>query len=122
MCVNSIFHQLNSSIYFDLFTLFDYLNMALSHSPDIFVLSITIINQTYSKFSWFNIDLVNLRQLLRILQRKVAPSEIEFDLISFKVFDRFIRKNFSLLNCHTTLICSIVMEYIINKLINYLSH
>ena len=95
--------------------------MALSHSFDIFVPSITLINQTYSKFSWFNIELVNLGQLLRRLQRKLASSELKCDLISIKVFDRFVRKNFSLLNRHTSLICSVVMEYILNKLINYLS-
>ena len=96
--------------------------MALSHSFDIFVPSITLINQNYSKSPWFNTELIKLRQLLRRLQRKLASSELKCDLISFKVFDRFIRQNFSLLNRHTSLICSVVMEYILNKLINYLSH
>ena len=51
MCIpNSVFLQLNSSISSDLSTLFDYIYLELSHSPDIFVLSITLINQTYSKF------------------------------------------------------------------------
>ena len=102
MCVpNSVFHQLNSSISSDLSTIFDSFNLALSHSLDIFVPSITLINRTYSKFPWFNIELVNLRQLLRRLQRKYVSSKLESDLISFKVFDRFIRKNVILPNRHT---------------------
>ena len=121
MYVNSVFHQLNNSISSDLSTLFDYFNLALSHSLDIVVPSITLINRTYSKLSWFNTELIKLRQILRRLQRKYASSKFESDLISFKVFDRFTRKNFSLPNRHTLLICSVVMEYLLNKLINYLS-
>ena len=75
MFVNYVFHKLNKSISFDLSTLFDYFNLALSHSFDIFAPSITLINRTYFKFSWFNIELVNLRQLLRRLQRKYASSK-----------------------------------------------
>ena len=93
MCVNYVFHQPNNSIFSDLSTLFYYFNLALSHSLDIFVPSITLINRTYSKFSWFNIELVNLRKLLRRLQRKYASSKFEYDLISYKVFDLFTRKN-----------------------------
>ena len=85
-------------------TLFDYFNLALSHSLDICVPSITLINRTYSKFSWYNIELVNLRKLLRRLQRTYASSKFESDLVSFKVFDRFTRKNFSLPNRHTLVI------------------
>ena len=121
MCVNSVFHQLNNIIYSDLSTLFDYFNLALSHSLDIVVPSITLINRTYSKFSWFNTELIKLRQILRRLQRKYASSKFESDLISFKVFDHFTRKNFSLPNRHTLLISSVVMEYLLNKIINYLS-
>ena len=56
MCVpNSVFHQLNSSKSSDLSILIDYFNFALSHSLDIFVPYITLINRTYSKFPWFNI-------------------------------------------------------------------
>ena len=55
MCVHFVFYQLNNSISSDLFTLFEYFNLALSHSLDIFVPSITLINRTYSKFPWFNI-------------------------------------------------------------------
>ena len=121
MCVNSVFHQLNNSIYSDFSTLFDYFNLALSHSLYIFVPSITLISRTYYKFPWFNIELVNLRQQLRRLQRKFASSKLESDLISFKVFYRFTRTNFSLPNCHITLICSVVMEYILSKLIHYIS-
>ena len=75
-------------------TLFDYFNLALSYSLDIFVPKITFINRTYSKFPCFNIELVNLRQLLRRLQRKYASSKLESDLIAFKVFDHFTRKYF----------------------------
>ena len=121
MCVNSLFHQLNNSISSDLSTLFDYFNLELSHSLDIIVPSIIFINRTYSKFSWFNTELIKLRQLLRRLKRKYASSKFESDIISFKVFDCFTRKNFSLPNRHTLLICSVVMEYLLNKLINYLS-
>ena len=121
MCHNSIFHQLNNSIYSDLSTLFDYFNLALSHSLDIVVPSITLINRTFSKFSWCNTELIKLRQLLLRLQRKYTYSKFESDLISFKVFDRFTRKNFSLPNRHTLLICSVVMEYLLNKIMNYLS-
>ena len=67
MCVKSVFHQLNNSISSDMYTLFDYINLALSHSLDIFVPKITFINRTYSKFPNFNIEFVNLRQLLRRL-------------------------------------------------------
>ena len=104
MCVNSVFHQLNNSKSSDLSTLFEYFNLVLSHSIDICVPSITLINRTYSKFSWFNIEL-----LLRRLQRKYASSKFESDLSLFKVFDRFTRKNFSLPNRHTLLIFSVVM-------------
>ena len=97
MCVpNSVFHQLNRIISSDFSTLFDYFNLALSHSLDICLPSHNLITQTYSKFPWFNIELVNLRQLLRRLQRKYASSKIESDIISLKVFDRFTRKNFTL--------------------------
>ena len=98
MCINSVFHQLNNIISSDLSTLFDYFNLTLSHSLDICVPSITLSNQTYSTFPWFNIELVNLRQLLRRLQRKYTSSKLESDLIAFKVFDRFTRKNVSLSN------------------------
>ena len=121
MFVNYVFHQLNNSISSDLSTLFDYFNLALSHLLDIFVPSITLINQTYSKFPWFNIELVNLRQLLHRLQRIYASSKLESDLIAFKCFDRFTRKYVFLPNRHTSLICSVVMEYLLSKLINYLS-
>ena len=121
MSVNSVFHQLNNSISSDLSTLFDYFNLALSHSLAIVVPSINLINRTYSKFSWFNTELIKLRQILRRLQRKYASSKFESDLISFKVFDRFTIKNFSLPNRNTLLIFSVVMEYLLNKLINYLS-
>ena len=50
MCVNSVFHQLNNSITSELSTLFEYFNLALSYSLDIFVPSITFINRTYSNF------------------------------------------------------------------------
>ena len=109
MFVNYVFHQLNNSISSDFSTLFDYFNLALSHSFDIFVPSITLINRTYSKFSWFNIELVNLRKLLRRLQRKYASSKFEINLISIKVFDRFTRKSFSLPNPHTLLKFSVIM-------------
>ena len=69
MCINSLFNQLSNSISSDLSTLFNYFNLALSHSLDICVPSITLINRTYSSFPWSNIELVNLRQLFRRLQR-----------------------------------------------------
>ena len=71
--------------------------------------------------SLFNIQIVNLKQLLRKIQCKYASSKFESDLISFKFVDHFTRKNFSLPNRHTLLICSVVMEYILIKLINYIS-
>ena len=92
MCVNSVFHQLNNSISSDLSTLFDYFNLALSHSLDICVPSITLVNRTNYKFPWFNIELVNLRKLLRRLQPKYESSKLESDLISFKVFDHLQEK------------------------------
>ena len=76
MYVNFVFYQLNNSISSDLSTLFDYFNLALSHSLDIVVPSITLINRTYSKFSWFNTELIKLRQILRRLQRKYASSKL----------------------------------------------
>ena len=120
MCINFVFHQFNNIISFDLYTLFDYFNLALSYSLDIFVLSITLVNRTYSTSPWCNIELVNLRQLLRRLKRKYTSSKLESVLIAYKIVDRFTRKNFSLPNCHTSLICSVVMEYLLSKLINYL--
>ena len=72
MCVNSVFHQLKNIISSDLSTLFYYFNLALFHSLDIVIPSITLINRTYSTFSWFNTELIKLRQLLRRLQRKYA--------------------------------------------------
>ena len=91
MCVNYLFNQLSNIISSDLSTLFDYFNLALPYSLDIFVPSITFISQTYYKFPWFNIELVNLRKLLRRLQRKYSSSKLEYDLISFKVFYSFTR-------------------------------
>ena len=87
MCVNSVFHQLNNSISFEMSTLFDYFNLALSHSLVIFVPSVTFINITYSKFPCFNIELINLRQLLHRLQRIYVSPKLESDRIEFKVFD-----------------------------------
>ena len=84
MFVNSVFHQLNNCISYDLSTLFDSFNLALSHSLDIFAPSITLINRTYSKSTWFNTELIKLRQLLRRLQRKYASSRLDSDLIAFK--------------------------------------
>ena len=92
MFVNYVIHQLNNSISSDFSTLFDYFNFALIYSFDIVAPSITFINRTYSKFSWFNIELVNMGQLLRRLQRKYASSKFEIDLISIKVFDRFTKE------------------------------
>ena len=121
MCITFVFHQLNNIISFDLSTLFDYFNMVLSYSLDICVSSITLINRTYSNFSWFNIELLNPRQLLHRLQCKYASSKLESDLIAYKVVDSFTRKNFSLPNHHTSLIFSVVMEYLLRKLTDYLS-
>ena len=70
MFVNSVFHQIQpkpkpkpktqpNSISFDLSTLFDSFNLALSHSLVIFTPSITLIIRTYSKSPWFNIELIN---------------------------------------------------------------
>ena len=84
MFVNSVFHQLNNSISSDFSVLFDYFNLALSHSLDICSPSITLINRTYSKSTWFNTELIKLRQLLRRLQRKYASSRLDSDLIEFK--------------------------------------
>ena len=120
MFVNYVFHQLNNSIYSDLSTLFDYFNVALSHSFDIFAPSITLINRNYSKFSWFNIEFVNLMQLFRRLQRKYASFKYEIDIISNKVFDHFIGKNLYLSNPHTLLKFSVILEYLLYRLINYL--
>ena len=89
MCVNSVFHQLNNIISSDLYTLFDYFNLVLSHSLDICVPHITFINRMYSTCSWFTIELVNPRKLLCRLQHKYASSKFESDLIYFKVFDCF---------------------------------
>ena len=47
MFVNSVFHQLNSSIFSDFSTLFDSFILALSHYLYIFAPSITLINRTY---------------------------------------------------------------------------
>ena len=82
MCVNSVLHQLNNSISSDFSTLFDSLNLELSHSLDIFAPSITLINRTYSKSLWCNTQLIKLRQLLRRIQRKYASSKLDSDLIS----------------------------------------
>ena len=67
MCVNSVFHQLSNIISSDLITLFDYFNLTLYHSIDVLVPSIALGNITYSKFPWFNIEIINPRQLLRRL-------------------------------------------------------
>ena len=121
MFVYSVFRQLNNIISSEFSTLFDSYNLALSHSFDIFVSSITFVNRIYYMFPWFNIELVNLRKLLRRQQHKYASSKLESDLISFNVFDRFTKKNFSLPNQYTSLMCSVVMEYLLRKLINYIS-
>ena len=121
MCINSVFHQLNNSISSDLSTIFNYFNLALSHSLDIFVPYITLINRTYSKSPWFNTEIIKLRQLRRRLERKYASSKLESDRIAFKVLDRFTRTNVSLSNTYTSLICSVVIEYLLSRLINYLS-
>ena len=84
MFVNSVFYKLNNSISSDLSTLFDFFNLALSHSLDIFAPAITLINRTYSKYPWFNTELIKLRQLLLRLQRKYASSRLDSDLIAFK--------------------------------------
>ena len=117
MCVNSVFHKLNNSISSDLSTLFDYINLALSHSLDTYFVYYPLLLSTeiIFKFSWFNIELINLRQLLCRIQRKYAFSKFKSGLISFKVFDRFTRKNFSLPNRHTLLIYSVVMEYLLKS-------
>ena len=85
MFVNSVFHQFNKSISSDFYTLFDYFNLALSHLLDIFTPSITLLSRTYSKSSWFNTEIIKLRQLVRRLQRKYASSKLDSDLIAFKV-------------------------------------
>ena len=86
MFVNSVFHQLNNNISSDFSTLIDSINLALSHSLDIFAPSITLINRTYSKSPWFTTELIKLRQLLRRLQRNYASSKLDSDLIEFKVY------------------------------------
>ena len=92
MCINFVFHKLNNIISFELSTLFDYFNLSLSHSLDICVPSITLINRTYSKSPWFNIEIVNPIQLFLRLQCKYASCKLESDIIAYKVFDRFTRK------------------------------
>ena len=67
----------------------------------------TLINRTYFKFPWFNIELVNLRKLLCRLQRKYTSFKLESDIISFNVFARFTRKNFSTKSSYfTDMLCS----------------
>ena len=65
-------------------TLFDSFNLALSHSLYIFAPSITLINRTYSKYPWFNSELIKLRQLLRRLKRKYASSNLDSNHIACK--------------------------------------
>ena len=98
MCVYSVFHQLINSIssVSMLSTLFDYLNLALFHSLDICVPSVTFINRTYYKSPWFNTELIKIRQLICRLQSKYASYKLEYDIIAFKVFDHFTIKNFLL--------------------------
>ena len=84
MYVNSVFHELNNSISSHLSILFDYFNLALSHSLDIVVPSITLINRTYSKFSWINTELIKLRQILRRLQR-TYPLNLNLILLPLKL-------------------------------------
>ena len=55
--INSIFYQLNNNISSDLSSLFVTLNLALSHSFDILVpsISLLLLNRNHSKSPWFNI-------------------------------------------------------------------
>ena len=57
MFINSIFYQLNNNISSDLSSLFVTLNLALSHSFDILVpsISLLLLNRNHSKSPWFNI-------------------------------------------------------------------
>ena len=50
MCIKCVFHQLNNIISFDFSTLFDYFNLALSHSLNICVPLITLINELIINF------------------------------------------------------------------------
>ena len=81
----------------------------------------TLNNRTYSKSPWFNTELIKIRQLLRRLQREYASSKFDSDLLHLKFVDRFTRINLSLPNRHTSLICSVVMEYVLSKITYYLS-
>ena len=73
----------------DLSTLFDYFNLVLSHSLNMSVPSITLNNRIYYKSPWFNIELINLRQLHRRLQCKYTSSNLILILLPLKFVDRF---------------------------------
>ena len=100
MFVNSVFCQLINRIFSDFSTIFDSFNLALSHSLDIFAPSITLINRTYCKSPWCNIELINLKQLLHRLQRKYASSKPDSDLIAFKVCRSLYKKKLLSTNRH----------------------
>ena len=50
-----------------------------------------------------------------------ASSKLHSDINSFNFVDRFTRNNFSLPNRYTSLLFSVVMEYLLSKLTKYLS-
>ena len=50
-----------------------------------------------------------------------ASSKLHSDINAFNFVDRFTRNNFSLPNRYTSLLFSVVMEYLLSKLIMYLS-
>ena len=94
MCDNSVFHQRNNKLnlliflHFLIILIWYYLIRLIFVYPTLLLSTELILS-----FPWSNIELVNLRQLLRRLQRKYASSKLKSDLISFKIVNRFKRKN-----------------------------
>ena len=92
--LNSVFDHMNSitSPLYDPDSLFDAFNMAVYNSLELYAPLTTLTHCNYSKSTWFNTELTNMRKSLRHLQSIYASSKMNSDLCSFKTCRSLYRK------------------------------
>ena len=121
MFVNSVFHQLNNSIssaflHFLILLIWHYLiRLIFLHPP------LLLSTELFLSLPSLILSLLNQGNYFVDYNVTMNPLNLTLILLHLKFVDRFTRINFSLPNRYTSLICSVVMEYLLSKLTNYLS-
>ena len=119
MCVNIVSHQLNNSIFSDMSTLliiliWHYLIRLFVYPP--LLLSTKLIQS----FSGLILSLLTWGNYFVDHKINIYPLNLNLILLLLN-FRSLYKKKYLSPNRHTSMICSVVMEYLLIKLINYLT-